>query len=100
MPRGQPLKYEPLRAYLAAQPGDRVTLTVAEITAIVGTSLPASAWNGAFWANAAHGWDASPQARAWLGIGWRVTARNFRLVEPTVTFTRADSTGEPAAGSA
>jgi len=97
MATGKPLKYDPLRAYLAAQAGDTVTLTVAEIETILGTSLPASAWNGVFWANAAHGWDASSQARAWLDAGWRVTGRNFRIAYPAVTFSRADSTGQRSA---
>jgi hypothetical protein len=100
MPRGQPPKYDPLRAYLAAQVDDTVMLTVAEIETIVGTSLPARARSGAFWANAAHWWDASPQARAWLEVGWRVTGYNVRLAVPTVTFGRTASTAEPVAPSA
>ena len=39
----------PLARYLAAQPGDRVTLTLAEIEAIVGAPLPAGARRRDWW---------------------------------------------------
>jgi len=70
-------KYQPLREYLAAQPGAQLTLTFAAIEAIIGAPLPPmAAHSRSWWANTVSG---DPQARAWGGDGWRVTAVNFGL---------------------
>ncbi len=41
-----PPVYQPLADYLAAQPPEtvRITLTLPEVEAVVGSALPASAW--------------------------------------------------------
>lgn len=44
-------KYDPLARYLATYPGDRVTLTLAEIEAIVGAPLPPGARQRKWWQN-------------------------------------------------
>jgi hypothetical protein len=84
-------KYAPLAAYLAAQPGDRVMLTFAELEAILGAALPPSARTPPWWANTRL---ASAQGRAWLGAGWRVARVDLRDEPPAVTFARGrpDST--------
>jgi hypothetical protein len=87
MPR-QSTKYEPLRRYLAALPGDRVTLRFAEIEAIVGAPLPASAENRPWWTNEAH----KARQHGWGAAGWRVA--HVDVHERVVTFVRVtpDST--------
>ena len=87
MATGKPPTYEPLRAYLDAQTGDTVMLTLPAFETILGTPLPVSARTPGWWANR---WQEG-HARAWLDAGRRVTGRNVRIAAPTVTFTRADS---------
>jgi hypothetical protein len=91
-----PSRYQPLADYLVGQPARtvQVTLTLAEIEALLGVPLPPSAWRADWWSN-------TPTLRynPWLSVGWRVTGRSFRLAVPTVTFTRVGATGEPAAPS-
>ena len=83
-PRYGPRKYDPLAAYLAALPADEVTLTFAEIEAIVGAPLPATARLSSFWST-------TPRllvARPWLRAGWRVARAHLRSESPAVTFRR------------
>ena len=87
-----PRKYAPLRDYLAALPAevDGVTFTFAELEALLGAPLPATGRTAQFWVNRRRGLDASSQARAWQGAGWRVAA--VSLARPgTVTFARLPS---------
>jgi hypothetical protein len=63
MPRRRlaPPKYAPLVVWLAALPADHAdtTLTLAEIEALIGDQLPASAWTQGFWSSsdvARHNW--------------------------------------------
>jgi len=86
MARTTPRKYEPLRRYLAEYPGDRVTLTLAEIEAIVGAPLPVSARTRAFWANTRS--QRPAQLQAWWSAGWRVAGTRLRQATPAVTFAR------------
>ena len=85
-----PAKYDPLARYLAAQPGDRVTLTLTEIEAIVGVLLPRSAWRPIFWGNQPR-WNSA--ARSWRSVGWRVVKRTYHPPTWVITFVRdgADS---------
>jgi len=98
MPGGHPPKYQPLSAYLAAQPGDAVTLSFTAIAAILGAPLPQTAMKTAFWVNRRSAWGMPGQARAWAAAGWRVGTVLLSLASPTVTFIRAgvDSTPSPA----
>ena len=66
---GKPAKYAPLQRYLAAVSGDTVTLSVAEIEAIIGAPLPQTAVQRQWWAN--H--HKPPQGRAWLAAGWQTS---------------------------
>ena len=58
--------YWPLYDYLVAQAGDRLTLRLAEIEAIMGAPLPPRAHGRQWWVNS----HASLQGRAWLEAGW------------------------------
>ena len=86
-----PTKYEPLRRHLAGLPAAvrEVTLTFAELEAILGTPLPATAWGRKFWVNTSAAMGATMQARAWRVAGWRVAGHALRATPPTVTFVRA-----------
>ncbi len=86
MGTGKPSKYEPLRRYLLTQSGDRVTLTFAELEAIIGAPLPESARVAAWWANARN--QHSAQMQAWWGAGWRVVAVRRWASDPSVMFER------------
>src|SRR5215213_824584 len=83
--RAGPQKYDPLAAYLAALRVDAVTLTFAEIEAIIGTALPATALGPSFWANYGGNYYA---ARGWLAVGWRVATLHRTLDIDAVTFVR------------
>ena len=63
-----PLTYQPLADYLAAQGSPAVILTLAEIETLLGAPLPPAAQEASWWTNAPE----AEQARAWLGVGWRV----------------------------
>ena len=86
MPTGRTPKYQPLGDYLAAQPGDAVTvtLTLPEIERLVGQELPLSAHVPHWWMHDA----ARGQGRAWLRVGWRVTHAQVRRVPSAITFAR------------
>ena len=51
-------KYDPLTDYLARCGGERVTLTLAEIEALIGAPLPETARSSQFWGNYARAWPA------------------------------------------
>ena len=85
MPRYGPRKYDPLTAYLAALPADEVTLTFAEIEAIVGAALPASARQSSYWTTTLQ----PLVARLWVRAGWRVARTDLSSATPAVTFARA-----------
>ena len=79
-----PRKYAPLARYLMALSVDAVTLTLGEVEQIVGAPLPVSARSVMFWSNHAP----TPQARAWLGVGWRTARSSRRQWVAAVTFVR------------
>ena len=85
-PRGLPYApYERLGAWLAAQSGERIALTFAEVERILGHRLPPSAWTMSTW------WRHAEQrqqlaGRAWLAAGWRLAAVDRRGA--TVTYVR------------
>ena len=79
--------YERLGAWLTAQPGPRVTLRFADIEAILGQPLPASARAGSSW-----WWQAERRqqaaGRAWRAAGWRLAAVDRRAGR--VTYVRSE----------
>jgi len=81
MPTGRTPKYQPIGDYLAAQPGDAVTLAFTEIEAILGAPLPASAATRGFWGNRRSVWG--------MPAGWRVGRLVLRSDPRAVTFVRA-----------
>ena len=80
-----PGKYAPLTAYLAGQPGDQVELSLSEVEAIIGASLPRHAWQSTFWGNQPR-WNGA--ARSWRSVGWRVVKRTYRPPGWVITFVR------------
>ncbi len=79
-------KYALLAEHLQRQNGDTVTLGFAQIAGLIGTSLPQSAYAGrGWWSNRE---QASSQAAAWMGAGFRV--ETIDLAAQTVTFARAN----------
>ena len=79
--------YDRLTRYLAACGRDSVTLSFDEISAIVGGSLPDSAFNHAAWWGPSHS-----HARAWLGAGF--TAKHKKGTRST-EFVKTGSAASP-----
>jgi hypothetical protein len=79
-------KYAPLAAYLAAQPLETVsvTLTLAEIEAILGAALPRGAVTRQWW------YDTRNKALLPVSMTahWQVARVTMRTVNQTITFTR------------
>jgi hypothetical protein len=86
-----PHKYQRLTDYLASLPAAQVTLTLAEVEAILGFALPPVAHDHSFWTNSTRG---TFDMRPWVQAGWRVVRRDLHRATPTVTFAqvRSDST--------
>ena len=84
-----PGNYEPLAAFLAAQPAEttQVTLTGPQIEALLGAPLPTGAATAGWWANA----RGSVQGRAWLSVGCRAVQLRVRQAPAVVTFVRVES---------
>lgn len=75
-------KYQPLQAYLLRSDQAEVTLTFADIEALLNVSLPDSARsNRAWWSNRSKG---ALQASAWMQAGY--TVKELDLTQETVTF--------------
>jgi hypothetical protein len=74
-------KYEPLRAYLAALPKQQYTveLTFKEIEAVIGSDLPAAAYQTftGWWTTNTDIVEA-PQSRAWLNAGFGVAFVGYK----------------------
>ena len=86
----RPRKYQPLADYLAAQTGEEVTLTFADIERIIGAPLPASAYMRRFWVNIAH--RTKHPSYVWQAVGWRTVAGP----PGRVVFRRSASPGGPS----
>lgn len=72
-PRGS---YQPLGDHLRAVDGGRLALSFTEIERVLGRALPASARkHRAWWSNERSG--SHSHARAWMDVGWHVTAVDF-----------------------
>ena len=80
-------KYQPLTRHLAAQAGDGVRMTFADIERVLGTKLPPSArTQRAFWSNNAAN---NVMTRAWLAAGFR--SAEVDLEGAALTFQRIDA---------
>ena len=73
-----------LSAFLAAQAGAAVVLTVREIEGLIGAPLPAAADTRDWWTND----PTVAQARAWLDAGWRVRMMQRQKRQWAVIFER------------
>jgi hypothetical protein len=83
-------KYAALSDLLKKQELPEVAISLAEIEAAIGFSLPTSAkLYPAWWSNQT---PQSPQCRAWMSIGWNAYPR---LKAATVTFRKTGSASEP-----
>ena len=87
-----PAKYGPLVRYLMTQPGDRVTLTLAAIEAIIGVPLPPGARRRDWWQITPGRTALRP---AILAAGWRIVLGGFWGQEPVVTFVRGGNSAPP-----
>lgn len=77
-------KYQPLERFLTGLDVQHWRVTFAEIEAILGFSLPKSAYHyPAWWANDATGHS---HARAWLDAGWKT--ENVDIAGRKVTLVR------------
>ena len=79
----KPAKYQPLADYLAAQRADTVTLTFAEVEAILSVPLPVSAYSPTWWTNS----PSMDHARRWIAVGWR--RDQVHIAAEWVSFRRA-----------
>jgi DNA-binding transcriptional regulator YiaG len=80
----QSSKYWPLFEYLRLSEQDEITLTLAEIEALLGLDLPPSArTTRGWWSNRSSG---SLQASAWMGAGYQV--EDLDLEQEQVTFRK------------
>ena len=60
-------KYDPLKGFLTAQPGERVPMTFAEIERLLGAPLPKSKQYPAWWSNNPSN---NTMTQAWLDAGF------------------------------
>ena len=80
-------KYEPLPQFLSSRQGSHVRVSISEIEAILGFSLPRSAYQyEAWWSNNHTGHS---HARSWLEAGWKTEALD--LARRQVTFVRTSA---------
>lgn len=78
--------YDPLRYKLMASTSPSIEMTFAEIEALIGRSLPPSAYEyDAWWANEDPGTTTHSHSRAWTTAGYN--AEPYRL-QRSVTFRR------------
>ena len=84
-------KYQRLAEYLAAQPGRTVTLTFAEIEALIGAPLPAGAYAATFWASAYRKAPVRVLRAAGWHVPWRAARQTVREHRLTFERLRADS---------
>ena len=64
-------KYEPLGEFLRAQSRAKIPMTFTEIERLLGTKLPKSKMNRAWWSNNP---DNNVMTRQWLGAGFETAA--------------------------
>ena len=82
-PKGR--RYQRLADYLTEQSADEVTLSFAEVEALVGAALPTSAYLRDWWRNKG---TRQIAAQPWRVAGWEAVALTPRAGEWRVTFRR------------
>lgn len=87
-------KYDPLKGFLAAQPGERVPMTFADIERLIGTPLPKSKRYPAWWSNNPSN---NPMTRAWLEAGF--TTEQVDTASERLVFRRAQRAAKAAGES-
>ena len=92
MARPKGSRYQRLADYLTEQSADEVTLSFAEIEALVGAALPTSAYLRDWWRNKGVHRGAS---RSWRAAGWEVATFTRRAGERWVTFRRRPADTAP-----
>ena len=85
MPPPRASKYQPLAAYLAAQPVAAVTLSFAQIEALLQRPLSPTAYLRQWWTSTTVSYI---QVQSWRAAGWSVTAVAWRDGDRWVTFQR------------
>ena len=85
-------KYQPLADYLAAQPGDEVTLSFAQITTLVGALPTPAAYRRSWWTS---GVAIRRMTQSWRAAGWDVTLVTHRDRDWWVTFRRRPAGDAP-----
>jgi hypothetical protein len=87
MPTSKPpgSAYQPLVEYLAAQSADAVTLSFAQIEALIRRRLPASAYLAAWWTAKDR---KSMRFQNWRAAGWEATTFVSHEDDRQVTFQR------------
>ena len=88
--RIRPEDFRPLVDYLGDQLVNSVTLTLAQVEAVLGKPLPRIAYTRSWWTNP--GLQTSHR-HAWVGAGWQVAVVDTRSAAPTVTFIRRADDG-------
>ena len=87
-------KYDPLHRFLEARAKDAVPMTFSEIEKVIGSSLPASAYNHRAW------WSNNPSnsvmTYSWLEAGYR--SEMVDMEKQTVVFRKADKSGPGPSG--
>lgn len=79
-------KYDPLKAFLEAQPGETVPITFAEIEAVIGAPLPSSKRYAAWWSNNPFN---NTMTQVWLDAGF--TTEQVDVPSEKLVFRRAAS---------
>jgi len=84
-------KYEPLRDYLAAQPGDEELMTFGQVEQLVGPLPDSAREHRAWWGNDSY----RSQSIAWQAAGWHVASVD--QASGQVVFVRGVKGGTPTA---
>lgn len=80
-------KYDPLNRFLSGQSTDRLTMTFSEIEAILGFSLPPSAYRYPVWWNNSNT-KAHPYSHVWTNAGFYTIDVFATLHEEKITFEK------------
>ena len=92
-------KYDPLKAFLAAQPAERIPMTFEEIERLVGAPLPKSKQYPAWWSNNPSN---NTMTHVWLEAGFateQVDTVGGKLVFRRVSPVRRSTGANPGLGS-